>query len=233
MIEIANVVDLSSHPRRRRPGERTLTPADLRILLVEDDEIDARLFLWTARRLDICERQIVVAPDETRARDLLSRQRFDLCVVDFWLGPDDSAGLIADLGADPNAPPTLVLSNLAPEEMLEVYRPSDRLRILSKTQFGQDSLKEAVEALLGDPGKSRSHAFPALNGEHMFATLHEARSILSRIDGLIAVADTYMCSEDHEAAHSLLVSAGNQAGAAKAKLDALERALRIKYSDDS
>ncbi|MBB4198579.1 hypothetical protein CCR94_18775 [Rhodoblastus sphagnicola] len=80
----------------------------VRILLVDDDPIDREIIVRASKggeQLDICYTQCG-SSDEAKAA--LDRERFDLALVDYWLGQETSIALIQDFNHKHNLPVILL-----------------------------------------------------------------------------------------------------------------------------
>ncbi|MEJ1161578.1 hypothetical protein [Prosthecomicrobium sp. N25] len=213
-------------PIRRRPAptQGSVAPPSPdgkgpAILLVEDDPADAKLFVWYAGKAGLDPRRITVAPSIAEAERRLASESFDLLVFDFWVGPDSSAQIIAASLARENGPPVVVLSNLSPEEMLEVYHPSARLRVLSKGELTAAAIKRAMSEF----GTGQTSAPQGTEDRStMRDVVSKMRATLDRLEGFLAAADSHLSSGDPEIAHGVVLSAAGQIESLKAQLDLLD-----------
>ncbi len=228
--------------KNRRPsasadlrGDTVPARLPLRILLVEDDTVDAKLFFWCARRIGIDAEQITVARTIGEATALLERDSFDLHVVDFWIGAENSSDLIETLVGKPNKPPILVLSNLSPEEMIEVYRPSDQLGILCKGQLGAETLGEAIGFLVRSPEGKRAEdrpEFAVIGVRQIMDTLKSVRSVADRVDGFVTVAEAELSAGNADDAHHFVISAASQVTELRSKIESLEKLVKFRFQGD-
>ena len=87
----------------------------VRVLLVDDDPIDREIIMRAARggeQLDICFTQCGASRE---AKALMDRDRFDLAIVDYWLGEETSIPLIQDCLHKYNLPVVLLTGLDTPE----------------------------------------------------------------------------------------------------------------------
>lgn len=202
----------------------------LRVLIVEDDEVDAKLFFWAARRIGMDENRIDWCRSLEQAHGKLAAGAYDLHVFDYWIGPDPSSCLIDRALALEAGAPVLVLSNLSPEELMSVYRQTSRLRILCKGHLAVDGLRDAVEQMAW--GVSRLD--PAAAGwspDMLLAAVRDARNIANRIEGAVTIADTHLSGGDIEAGHSYVAGLPGYVDALKAKLDTLEKLVHMRATE--
>jgi hypothetical protein len=196
---------------------------ELSILLLEDDPADAKLFVWYAGKIGIEPGRVTHATTIEAAERLLAGRSFDLLVIDFWVGPDSSAAFIGHCLGLPDGPPLIVLSNLSPEEMAEAYRPSPRMRIVSKSELSTTSLGRTLGELVPSDGA----AVEPLGKERCAVrfVLEDIQAIVNRLEGFVAVAEGHLSAGDPEVAHGVILAAGCQVAALKAKIESLTQIL--------
>ena len=215
---------------------RLVRPTELRILLVEDDEVDARLFRWVAHRIGIEPAQVTVAATIEEARALIEAESFDLHVLDFWLGAETSLELIDQLGRGADRKPVLVLSNLSPEELVYVGPPGRELRVLSKADLAPASLEREIDRLVlpratrARAAESKTASFPvgpdAAAWRKVLDQIEDLKSLSQKISTFIAMADGHLSSDEIEDAHGFVADAARQLPDLDVTLEELEAIVR-------
>jgi len=87
----------------------------VRVLLVDDDPVDRELIMRASRggeQLEICYAQ---CGSSWEAKAWLNRERFDLAMVDYWLGDETSIPLIQEIHYRYNLPVILMTGLDTPE----------------------------------------------------------------------------------------------------------------------
>jgi len=69
----------------------------IRVLLIDDDEDDVFLARALFAEVDDFRAEVVAAPSLTRAYELIDRERFDICLVDYRIGPDSGIAFIEEV----------------------------------------------------------------------------------------------------------------------------------------
>jgi CheY-like chemotaxis protein len=203
----------------------------LRVLLVEDDELDIRLFVMVAEQLGLSAANISIARSIAEARALLASETFDRHVMDYWLGVDTTDSLIAEVLGVPQRS-VIVVSNFASVELRAIKGPADRLRVVPKCELTVSSLAEA----LGVPRPDGSRPDPvdldmplsAFALANLKDDLGHLRRLAERIAMTLRLADSHLCEGENEEAHIFIVETMNLHRRAEAKLDGMERQIMRK-----
>lgn len=203
----------------------------IRVLLVEDDEVDAKLFKWAARRIGMDEDRIDWCQRIEQAHTKLATGTYDLHVFDYWIGPDPSSCLIDRALQLETGGPVLVLSNLSPEELMSVYRQSSRLRVLCKGHLAVDGLRDAIEQLAWGLSRLEPVGSAGWSPDMLLAAVRDARNLANRIEGAVTIADTHLSGGDIEAGHSYVAGMAGHVDALKAKLDTLEKLVHMRSTE--
>jgi DNA-binding NtrC family response regulator len=120
----------------------------LRVLLVEDDDIDAdivSIFAGMSEKFDFDFTRVTNIP---HAWEALKSGAFDLCLVDYWVGQETSLRLLTSLDRPGSHTATVVLSNISPRDVEMLRIPSRGATFLSKGDCSAQSLENAVQAAL-------------------------------------------------------------------------------------
>lgn len=230
---MAQVVPFPNPPASMSDGRTGPDLKSIRVLLVEDDEVDAKLFAWAAQRIGLDEARIDWCQQIDLAHRKLATENYDLYVFDYWIGPDPSSCLIDRALQIEDGPPVLVLSNLSPEELMSVYRQTSRLRVLCKGHLAVDGLRDAVEQLAWGVSRLDPARAAGWSPDMLLATVRDARSLASRNEGAVTIADTHLSSGDVEAGHSYVAGMAAYVDALKAKLDTLDKLVHMRATENA
>ena len=120
----------------------------LRVLLVEDDDIDASIVFIFAGMSEKFDFDFTRVTNIAHAREALKSGAFDLCLVDYWVGQETSLRLLTSLDRPGSHTATVVLSNISPRDVEMLRIPSGGATFLSKGDCSVQSLENAVQAAL-------------------------------------------------------------------------------------
>ena len=124
------------------------SPPSVKVLLVEDDDIDASIVLIFGGMSEKFNFDFTRVNDITTAWEALEAQAFDLCMVDYWVGQETSLRLLTSLDRPGSHTATVVLSNISPRDVEMLRIPSRGATFLSKGDCSAKSLENAVQAAL-------------------------------------------------------------------------------------
>jgi DNA-binding NtrC family response regulator len=113
------------------------------LLLVEDDDIDARIVEKIVDLLSGLDAHLTRVRDISHARKALQRIPFDVCLLDFWLEHESTARLLCELEENQHIG-TILLSNISPFEASKLRLAGGRTQFLSKGDFSAQKLELAV-----------------------------------------------------------------------------------------
>jgi DNA-binding NtrC family response regulator len=120
----------------------------LRVLLVEDDDTDARIVLIFAAMSERYEFDLTRVKNIDEAREALARDAFDLCLLDYWVGHETSLRLLTSLDRPGSPIATVVLSNISHRDVESLRIPAGGAFFLSKGECSAKNLDNAVKAAL-------------------------------------------------------------------------------------
>jgi two-component system, sensor histidine kinase and response regulator len=120
----------------------------LRVLLVEDDEIDARIVVLFAGMSEKFNFELTHVKDIPHAWEALKSESFDLCLMDYWVGDQTSLRLLTSLARSGSHIATVVLSNISPRDVETFRIPCGGAAFLSKGDCSPKNLENAVQAAL-------------------------------------------------------------------------------------
>ena len=119
---------------------------DVKILLIEDEESDIRLFKETLAQYDNVSFDITVEKTAKGAIDRLKKNEcFDVIVTDIILPDNRDLSIIKDIKYYNNGSPILVLSNLDDDFVIEKAINNGAYALISKSEFN-GNLKRAIIA---------------------------------------------------------------------------------------
>lgn len=128
---------------------------NIKILLIEDDETDARLVKIYAGAIPNAQIIVDWVKSTSEAREKLQSGHYDLCIFDFWLRTHTSMPLLQDLRAANETLPVIILSHMTNEHMLEQSVGSGAIYVLGKNELSVSSLATAIDAMLFEDGAAR------------------------------------------------------------------------------
>ena len=120
----------------------------LRVLLVEDDDADARLMTWYSGMLEHYSFELTRSHDVDAAFAELQANDYDLCLLDFWIGRHTSLRLLPYLDLPTNRTATVVVSNISAEEVDTWRILSERVIFLAKVDCSAKTLEGAVDSAI-------------------------------------------------------------------------------------
>ena len=124
------------------------TRPSLRVLLVEDDDIDADIVSIFAGMSEKFDFDFTRVASIANAKEALKAEAFDLCLVDYWVGEETSLRLLTSLDRPESHTATVVLSNISQRDVEMLRIPSGGATFLSKADCSAKSLENAVQAAL-------------------------------------------------------------------------------------
>lgn len=123
-------------------------PATLSVLLVDDDEVDAKYISWLLGCIDRYTFDIVHVTSSEAALAANAGRRFDLYLVDFWLMHETSIPLISELGQMHSRAPIVVLTNLNSGDIEDLGLRAGALGFLSKGNLSETALELVISSAL-------------------------------------------------------------------------------------
>ena len=123
------------------------------VLLVEDDDIDARIIKLVAELVEGFNLGLTRVDSLTGAKAALDKAalegaRFDICLLDFWLGRESSLRFLAALEQMDSLLGTVVLSNISQQDATKLRLSSGRNYFLPKADCTPQQLEQAIGAVI-------------------------------------------------------------------------------------
>jgi DNA-binding NarL/FixJ family response regulator len=126
------------------------------VLLVEDDDIDARIINLVAEMVEGFNLGLTRVDSLTGAKAAIEKAaleggKFDICLLDFWLGRESSLRFLAALEQMDHLLGTVVLSNISPQDASNLRLSSGRNYFLPKVDCTPQQLEQAIGAVIALP----------------------------------------------------------------------------------
>jgi DNA-binding NtrC family response regulator len=119
----------------------------LNVLLVEDDDIDARIIGLVADLVENFELGVTRVNSLVDAKSAIKTTKYDICLLDFWLGRESSLRFLSALEEMDERMGTVVLSNISPQEATNFRLATRRNFFLPKAECTPDQLSSAIGAV--------------------------------------------------------------------------------------
>ena len=192
-----------------RQADVTDQKVPLSCFLLDDDPIDIRYVSWLLRQVHGFDLKIKSANSVQDARAMCSIEQFDLYLLDYWLGEEESVALLQDLQAQSAANRTIVvISSLDDQSFQETSLKSGADLFLAK----QDLSKSVLESMMRNvvhlaTRHQASHQQKLLNEEKIFEWTRYLHSELDKVHGFTSLALSALETGDQQNAKQLLKDA--------------------------
>jgi DNA-binding NtrC family response regulator len=120
----------------------------LRVLLVEDDDTDARIVSMYAGMSEKYDFALKRVKNIDKAWEALQDENFDLCFLDYLVGQQTSLKLLTSLDRPESQIATVVLSNISMRDVETFRIPSGGAFFLAKGECSAKNLDNAVQIAL-------------------------------------------------------------------------------------
>ncbi|WP_133123543.1 response regulator, partial [Methylobacterium frigidaeris] len=117
-------------------------------LLLEDDDVDAKLIALQAAGFRMLDMRVLRARSTAEAREHVDHERIDLAILDFWLGCESSLRFLAELGARMPGLPAIVLTGLSMPDVREMCGSAGAVRFLDKASLTGEAFEAAILGVL-------------------------------------------------------------------------------------
>jgi DNA-binding NarL/FixJ family response regulator len=134
----------------------------LRVLLVEDDETDARIVFLFAGMSEKYRFDLTHVRDMDKAWHAIATEDFDLCLLDYWVGHQTSLRLLSSLDGGARRIATVVLSNISSREVENMRIGAGAAFFLSKGDCSAKNLENAVQTALRSAGGGLAVSSPVM-----------------------------------------------------------------------
>ncbi|RYZ38308.1 MAG: response regulator [Myxococcaceae bacterium] len=138
---------MSDAPAPSRPGDVPDTSEPLRLLLVDDDEVD-RLMVQRLLRQGGIAAEVVEATTGAEALAHLGAQSFDIILLDFLLPGEDGLQVLRSLGRRGTRSPIIVLTGQGNEQTAVDLMKAGASDYLSKTKLTAEHLGQSLRQAL-------------------------------------------------------------------------------------
>lgn len=126
-------------------------PRPLRILHVEDDDIDAEIVAHFLQAIDSPALHIDRVASVSEAVARIETGAYDLCLLDYWLGAQSSLHVVARIDASGRGTPIVLLSGVTGPDARDFTLMAGASAHVSKQDMTAASLAQAIEAALAKP----------------------------------------------------------------------------------
>lgn len=133
--------DAISFTRADRPS--------LSILLVDDDEVDAKYLRWLLGSMGRFAVEVVRARSVIEARAIAAENSFDVYLVDFWLNHETSIALIGEISASRPEAAILLLTSLDSSDIEDLGLRAGAQGFLAKSDLTEKALEFGIVSALG------------------------------------------------------------------------------------
>lgn len=144
------------------PQTPEIDGSSIQILLVEDDETDAKLVKIYAGAIPNTQITVDWVKSTREAQARLENKSYDLCIFDFWLRTHTSMQLLQEVRTLHDALPIIILSHMTNQHMLEMSVDAGAFYVLGKDELNVSTLGAAIDQLLfeDDPARVRLPSRP-------------------------------------------------------------------------
>ena len=119
---------------------------DLRVLVVEDSEMDFRIINRTLQLMDTYRAHCFKASNIEAVKRLAGKNQFDVALVDFCLGVDTGTLAISELGGRHSAMPLILLTGMPGQDVREIALRAGVIQCLDKNQLSPAILETAIRS---------------------------------------------------------------------------------------
>lgn len=123
----------------------------LRILHVEDDDIDAEIVAHFLQAIDGPTLHVDRVASVSEAVARIETGAYDLCLLDYWLGAQSSLHVVARIDASGRSTPIVLLSGATGLEASDFALMAGAASHVAKQDMTVAGLARAIEAALSNP----------------------------------------------------------------------------------
>lgn len=138
--------DPVSLSERRHRGKHD--PEHIDVLVIEDSQNDFDIISRTLRSLESFKCQIAHATDPENARILASQKRYDVVLVDFWLGVETGIGAIHDLGGRFGSSAVILLTGRLGQDVGQTALAAGAIHCMDKNKLDSTTLETSIRCAL-------------------------------------------------------------------------------------
>ena len=120
----------------------------LRVLLVEEERADAILLMETMSRSRRFTFDVETAPDVATAQSALAERRFDLMILDFWLGAEPSLVLLDHPSGLSGGLPAVMISSVDVVDVAGASLGAGARAFLHKRDLSPEKLETVISKAL-------------------------------------------------------------------------------------
>ncbi len=131
----------------------------LRILIVDDDPVDAGLLADACVAVPAYDVRCRLAADLDEARRMLAAEAFDMVFADYWLGDGTSVPLIAELARRPGCP-VIMTSSADTLDIRTIGTRAGAQGFLAKPDLTRSGVHAAIHAAVRGRAPARADGLP-------------------------------------------------------------------------
>ncbi|SNY93348.1 Response regulator receiver domain-containing protein [Cohaesibacter sp. ES.047] len=181
----------------------------LSCFLLDDDPIDRRYVSWLLQQMTGFQLDIKSAHTLQEARSICTDERFDLYLLDYWMGEESSVSLLESLNdACKGSSTIVVMSSLDDQAFQEVSMQSGADLFLAKQELSKQTLELMLRNIVQAASKTQSvRDQRLLDAEKIADWTKHLRNMLDSSHGFAALALNALKSGDVETVEHLLSQA--------------------------
>lgn len=126
----------------------------IRVLVVDDDPEDVDLVIEILQHSQIYYFEVDAAHSAAQARERMQRETYDVYILDYQLGTENSTALVREMYSAGIGRPVILLTQTSPlqlnEDLVEKIGSGD-LMFLSKDRLNRDKLMQILSRCLNQP----------------------------------------------------------------------------------
>ncbi|KMO30421.1 response regulator [Methylobacterium aquaticum] len=145
------------------------------VLLLEDDDVDAKLIALQAAGFRMIDMRVLRARSTAEAREHVEAERIDLAILDFWLGCESSLRFLAELNARLPGLPAIVLTGLSMPDVREMCASAGAVCFLDKASLTGEAFEAAILGVLGPRAFRSAPAEPIRYGRPGLTVIQNER----------------------------------------------------------
>ena len=218
-------------------GPSDALPSRLRVLLIEDDPVDAKMITWLAAKIDRFKLDITVAESVDLARSAYLEKEFDLFICDYFLGAETSVPLITEFTTSERRKPCIIISGLDKEDIQRIGMRAGAVCFLPKSDISSETLEATLASVLRMKAVEDRlfHDAESARGEKVAAIRRVSdwlKTVLNRVDR-IHTAASLMTAKTEGTGNSELADMARHMieDSASVRSELFERILRMERLD--
>ena len=172
----------------------------LSCFLLDDDPIDVRYVTWLLKQVKGYDLEITSASTIQEARRICTSRQFDLYLLDYWMGEEDSISLLSEMDGFTKATKTLVvMSSLDDEAFHSASVESGASLFLAKQDLSEAVLENMLRNVVHIASKNQVNSQQKrLNEEKIYDWTKFLHNELDKVHGFASLALAALNSDNVE-----------------------------------